>query len=109
YARSDKLFVKKYEEETNLRCQLVIDNSSSMHYPEIKNARTADMHGQRLMNKITFSIHAAAAIIYMLRQQRDAVGLSVFSDRNEFSTPSKSSSVHHKFLFNALEKLLQES
>ena len=99
FARSDKLFVKRYEEETNLRCQLVIDNSSSMHYPPMDKA----MKG--MQNKINFSIHAAAAIIYMLRQQRDAVGLSVFSEMSELSTPAKSSSVHHKYLFNELEKL----
>lgn len=99
FARSDKLFVKRYEEETNLRCQLVIDNSSSMHYPDPEKGV------KDFQNKISFSIHAAAAIIYMLRQQRDAVGLNVFSDESELSTPAKSSSVHHKYLFNELEKL----
>src|SRR5438132_13240437 len=63
YARSDKVFTKRYEEETNLRCQIVIDNSSSMHYPEI----TGDKN--KLLNKLSFSIHCAAAMIYMLRQQ----------------------------------------
>ena len=47
YGRSDKLFVKRYEEETNLRCQLVIDNSSSMHYPEIAKGE------KNLLNKIS--------------------------------------------------------
>lgn len=103
FGRSDKLFVKRYEEETNLRCQLVIDNSSSMHYPEMpKGSKDA-------LNKISFSIHAAASVIYMLRQQRDAVGLSVFSESTELTTPARSSSVHHKYLFSRLEKLLDES
>ncbi len=102
FARTDKLFVKRYEEETNLRCQLVIDNSSSMHYPVIEKG------DKNLQNKISFSIHAAAAMIYMLRQQRDAVGLNVFSDKNELSTQSKSSSVHHKYLFSELEKLMEQ-
>ena len=102
FGRSDKLFVKRYEEETNLRCQLVIDNSSSMHYPP------AEKGDKNFMNKISFSIHAAAAIIYMLRQQRDAVGLNIFSDKSELSTPAKSSSMHHKYLFNELEKLLMK-
>jgi len=102
FGRSDKLFVKRYEEETNLRCQIVIDNSSSMHYPEIpKNEKN-------LLNKISFSIHCAAAMVYMLRQQRDAVGLSVFSDTLEFNSQAKSSSVHHKYLFSEMEKLLSE-
>ena len=74
FGRTDKLFVKRYEEETNLRCHLVVDNSSSMHYPETKNTKG-------LLNKINFSVHCAAALIYMMRQQRDAVGLTVFSDK----------------------------
>jgi uncharacterized protein (DUF58 family) len=102
FGRSDKLFVKRYEEETNLRCQVVIDNSSSMHYPEIpKNEKY-------LLNKISFSVHCAAAITFMLRQQRDAVGLSVFSDALEFNSQAKSSVVHHKYLFSEMEKLLAE-
>ena len=59
-------------------------------------------------NKISFSVHCAAAITYMLRQQRDAVGLSVFSDNLEFNSQAKSSSVHHKYLFSEMEKLLNE-
>jgi uncharacterized protein (DUF58 family) len=102
FGRSDKLFVKRYEEETNLRCQMVIDNSSSMHFPEIPKGE------KYLLNKISFSVYSAAAIMYMLRQQRDAVGLSVFSDQLEFNSRCKSSVVHHKYLFMEMEKLLQE-
>src|SRR6476620_6181690 len=51
YARSEKLFVKKYEEETNLRCQLVIDTSSSMHYPSEKECEEKNIY-----NKLRFSI-----------------------------------------------------
>jgi len=100
FGRSDKLFVKRYEEETNLRCHIVMDNSSSMHYPEISSS------DKKLLNKISFSIHCAAAIIYMLRQQRDAVGLGIFSDKIETLTPAKSSSAHHKYLFSLLERLM---
>src|SRR6201988_5453886 len=46
YGRSDKLFIKRYEEETNLRCQIVIDCSSSMHYPEIAK-------GDNKLNKVS--------------------------------------------------------
>ena len=85
FGRTEKLFVKRYEEETNLRCQLVIDNSSSMHFPEPGQSK--------IPNKIDFSVHAAAALAYLLRMQRDAVGLSVFSDTMEMNTPPRSSSV----------------
>jgi len=100
YGRTDKLFVKRFEEETNLRCQLVIDNSSSMYFP-VREKPSIDQP-----NKITFSIYAAAAIMNLLRRQRDAVGLNVFSEQIEFTSAAKSSSVHFKYLYSELEKLL---
>ncbi len=103
YGRTDKLFVKRYEEETNLRCQLVLDNSSSMHYPE------ADKKNPAVQNKITFSVYCCAAIMHLLKMQRDAVGLSVFSDKIETHTPAKSSTVHHKLLYHKLEDVLNSS
>ena len=100
FARTDKLFVKRYEEETNLRCQIVIDNSSSMYYP---TDPPKDSY-----NKIGFSVHAAAALIELLKRQRDAIGLSVFDDKIEVHTPSKSSVTHVKMLYSELEKMLQQ-
>ncbi len=95
YARSDKLFVKKYEEETNLRCQIVIDTSSSMYFPS--NVE---------LNKLSFSIDAAAALIYLMRKQRDAVGLSLFDDTFKFHSKAKSSIANQRFLFAEMEKYL---
>ncbi len=100
FGRTDKLFVKRFEEETNLRCQLIIDNSSSMHFPEEGKNKP--------LNKFNFSIHAAASIAYMLRMQRDAVGLSIFSDNVEVNTPARSSSVHHKMVFAEMEKRMED-
>jgi uncharacterized protein (DUF58 family) len=57
-------------------------------------------------NKALFSVYSAAAMIYMLRKQRDAVGLSLFSNTIELHTPARSNLVHHKYLFSELEKLL---
>lgn len=94
FARTDKVFVKRYEEETNLRCQIIIDSSSSMFYP-------ADG-----LNKIKFSIYAAASLIYMLKKQRDASGLSLINDSITFHSPCKSSSTHQKLLYNKLEETL---
>lgn len=100
YGRTDKLFIKRYEEETNLRCQLIIDDSSSMYFPM--------PDGKELkQNKITFSVYCAAAMIELLKRQRDAVGLSVFSETVEVHTPAKSSSLHHKILYHELEKRIQ--
>src|SRR5690606_25731655 len=99
YGRTEKLFIKRYEEETNLRCQLIIDASSSMYFPEI------DFNAEKF-NKIKFSVYAAAAIMNLLKKQRDAVGLSIFSDKLDVHSPTKSSSVHHKYLINELESLI---
>lgn len=93
FGRTEKLFVKKFEEETNLRCQIVIDNSSSMYFPE------------KGLNKITFSIHCAAVLIQLLKRQRDAAGLSIFSETLELHTQAKSTPMHQKMLFSELEKL----
>lgn len=100
YGRTDKLFIKRYEEETNLRCQIIIDNSSSMYFPIPEGKAPKD-------NKITFSVYCAAALIELLKRQRDAVGLSVFSDHIEVQTNARSSSLHHKMLYHELEKMIQ--
>jgi uncharacterized protein (DUF58 family) len=102
YGRTEKLFLKRYEEETNLRCQLIIDASSSMYFPEVDYDKTTDF------NKIKFSVYAAAAIMNLLKRQRDAVGLSVFSDELNVHSPTKSSTVHHKVLINELENLINQ-
>jgi uncharacterized protein (DUF58 family) len=107
FGRTDKLFVKRYEEETNLRCQLIIDNSSSMYFPIINNNSSSLEKDVTNINKITFSAYCAAALIELLKHQRDAVGLSVFSDKLDIHTPAKSSSLHHKMLFHELEKMIQ--
>lgn len=97
FARSDKMFTKKFEEETNLRCQILIDTSSSMYYPE------------KSFNKIRFSALAAASIIYLLKNQRDASGLTFFSDETEFSSNIKSTESHKRILITELEKLLEKN
>ncbi len=100
YGRTDRLYVKRYEEETNLRCQILIDNSSSMYYPVLEKP-TIDHP-----NKITFSIYLSAALIHLFRKQRDAAGLSIFSDQIELHSQSKSSNIHYKYIFSELEKLI---
>ncbi len=103
YGKTDKFFVKEFEEETNLRCQIVVDCSSSMYFPSITKPTLEKP------NKIFFSVYAAAALIQLLRRQRDAVGLTLFSDKIHLHTPSKSSSVHHKMLYSELSKLLSDT
>ena len=100
FAKTEKLYTKRYEEETNLRCHIIIDNSASMHYPEIKT-QTIDS-----LNKVGFSAVAAAALMEILKKQRDAVGLSIYADTYEYYAPEKGSERHRKMILNQLESLL---
>jgi len=100
FARTDKLFVKQFEEETNLRCQLVIDTSSSMLFPWNKGSN-------RQFNKLAFSVYTAAALIHLLRRQRDAVGITLFSDKIDFHADPRLSPVHAELIMGKLSELLQ--
>ncbi|MBK9223454.1 MAG: DUF58 domain-containing protein [Flavobacterium sp.] len=101
FAKTDRLYTKRYEEETNLRCHLIIDNSSSMHYPKLKT-------GQLFYeSKIGFSVLASAVLMNLLKKQRDAVGLSVYSNSYEYYAPEKGSDRHHRMILNQLENLLE--
>jgi len=101
YARTDRLYSKQYEEETNLRCQIVIDVSSSMYFPEAPAKR-----GQPFANKIAFSALAAASLIHLLQKQRDAFGLSIFGETLELHTPCKSSTQHRNLIMAQLDNYL---
>jgi len=99
YAKTDKLFTKCYEEETNLRCQIVIDTSSSMLFP----------FNEKIQNKLAFSLYSAAALIHLLKKQQDAVGLSFIQDEIVLNTPAKLSESHIQMLYAQLNKCQKES
>jgi len=103
YARTDKLFVKKYEEETNLRCHIVLDTSSSMYFP--KDLKIKDL----TFNKLQFSALAAASLMNLLKKQRDAFGLSLFGTELDLHTPARSSSTHYKLLLSHLEQVIENT
>jgi len=92
FARTDRLFTKQYEEETNLRCMMLIDASRSMHYP-------LPDHG-----KLKFSIQSAGAIAWLLHRQRDASGVCVFDDKICALTPVKSSRSGLDKLYSVLDQ-----
>ncbi|WP_374951230.1 DUF58 domain-containing protein [Mucilaginibacter sp.] len=92
-ARTDKLFVKQYEEETNLRCYLLLDTSSSMNFPEVG------------INKLQFSVYAIASLMYLFKKQRDAFGLCLFSDKMDWMSPARSTSAHLFYLYAELERV----
>jgi uncharacterized protein (DUF58 family) len=95
FGRTDKLFVKRYEEETNLRCQLVIDTSGSMFYPTDG------------LNKMRFSVFAAASLMQLLRKQRDASGLTLFDEDIHYHSECKVSQTHVRMLYAKMEELLK--
>jgi len=95
FAKTDKLFTKRYEEETNLRCHILIDSSSSMRYPEATQA------------KLHFSIYAAAGLSWLLHKQRDAVGITSFADKILSQSEVRSTQSHIHKLFISLEDLLK--
>lgn len=94
FGRTEKLYTKRYEEETNLRCQFVIDTSSSMYFPAGK------------YNKLSFSVQSAAVLMQLIKKQRDAFGLSLFTDELWLNTPARSTTTHQQYLFAQLEKVL---
>jgi len=100
YARSDKLFVKKYEEETNLRCQIVIDTSSSMYFPNFSSVSL------KSPNKIIFSVYASAILMQLFKKQRDAVGLTIYSNEIDNHIVSKTSNKHHQIIYDEFQKIL---
>lgn len=101
YGRTDKMFTKKFEEETNLRCQIIIDTSSSMYFPE--NA------GGKGLNKLQFSALAAASIMNLLKKQRDAFGLSIFDDEVRIHTKCRSATMHYRLLLTYLDSLIRDT
>lgn len=102
YGRTDRLYVKKYQEETNLRCLLLIDGSSSMYFPTAPRT-------EKNINKLGFSLCSAAVLATMLVRQRDAVGLHFFSENDKFQTDVKSSHTHLKYLLAELESRFRKS
>jgi uncharacterized protein (DUF58 family) len=97
YGRTDKMFVKRFEEETNLRCQIIIDTSGSMHFPDNEE-----------LNKLRFCVEATAALTYLMRSQRDAVGITLFDQQINLHLPPRGSSAHHSSIFYELEQALEQ-
>ncbi|MBT8376243.1 MAG: DUF58 domain-containing protein, partial [Bacteroidia bacterium] len=96
FAKTDRLYTKRYDEETNLRCHLILDNSASMHYPKVSKMSINSL------NKIGFSALACASLMNILKKQRDTVGLSIYSDTYDYYAPEKGSERHHQMLLKQL-------
>jgi uncharacterized protein (DUF58 family) len=91
WSKTDKFYIKQYEAETNLRCQLVVDVSNSMHY------------GNGPLNKYSYACTTAACLAYMLLHQQDGVGLITFDEDVRQVIPSRSSHTHLDALLKGLD------
>ena len=99
YGRTDKLFIKRFEEETNLRCCIVMDTSSSMQFPK----------DSEKLNKLQFSCVAAASLFQLLKRQLDASALALFDDKVNYLSDCRSSPSHYRMLMNELQRVLDTS
>jgi uncharacterized protein (DUF58 family) len=94
YARTDRHYVKKFEEETNLECHLLLDQSASMAY-----------RGAAPMSKLEYGSVLAASLAFLMNRQRDATGLIAFDEQIRFRLPAAGRSGHLHTLLLALERI----
>ncbi|MFM7929273.1 MAG: DUF58 domain-containing protein, partial [Pirellula sp.] len=92
WGRQDKLYVKQYEEDTNLRCTLLVDASASMAY------------GRGSLNKFDYAATIAACMAYMSLRQQDSVGLTVFDQKVRTKLPWRTSRSHLQSIYKSLEQ-----
>jgi len=93
YARSGKLYIKQYEDETNVRCVILLDTSASMAYTSGG------------MSKLDYGITLASALAYFIARQRDAVGLVTFDDEIREYLPAKTRQLHLMRILRALSRV----
>ena len=93
YARSDKLYIKQYEDETNVRCVILLDTSASMAY------------SSGGISKLNYGITLASALAYFIMRQRDAVGLITFDEQIKEYIPAKCRQPHLMHILRALSQV----
>lgn len=93
YARSGKLYIKQYEDETNVRCMILLDTSASMAYTSGG------------MSKLDYGLTLASALAYFIARQRDAVGLITFDDQIREYLPAKTRQLHLMRILRALSRV----
>lgn len=94
FAKSERFYIKQYEEETNLICNILIDSSRSMQFKHTAN-----------LTKLDYAITLAASLAYLMVEQQDAVGLTVYSDKIQNYLPPKANRVYLKNLLTALNNI----
>jgi uncharacterized protein (DUF58 family) len=94
YGKTDRFFVKQYEEETNLKCHILLDISKSMTYASDKQ-----------ISKLEYASLLTASLSYLLLKQKDAVGLCLYADRVVKNFPPKASNIYLRELLLALNNI----
>ena len=102
YGKSDRFYVKQYEEETNLRAYLMLDSSASMRYPEHEQSSGR-------MTKFEYAATLAASLAYLLVHQQDAVGLMLFDNQLRANLPAMSNYAHLHSILGRLEQARLDS
>ena len=90
WGKTDRFYIKQFEEETNLKCHLILDKSSSMGY------------GSTDITKFEYSKNLVAALIYLMIKQQDAAGLTTFDEKINLTIPPKSKTSHLNLLLKAM-------
>jgi uncharacterized protein (DUF58 family) len=93
YAKSDRVYIKEFEEETNLRAHIFVDQSESMQYA-----------AEGSMSKFDYAATAAASLAYLIQQQQDSVGLNLFTDRVAKHLPASNTRAQLNLIFKSLEE-----
>ncbi len=92
WGRQDRLYIKQYEEDTNLRCTLLVDGSESMNY------------GRGPLNKFDYAATLAACLAYLTLRQQDSVGLTLFDQQIRTKLPWRSSRNHLQSIYRSLQQ-----
>ena len=97
WSKTDRLYIKEYEEETNLKCTIILDCSKSMRYGEVEG-----------WSKFDYAATTAASLAYLLQQQQDAIGLVTFSNKIEKNLKPSSHPSHLKLMLHELERTIPD-
>ena len=93
YGKSDRYYIKKFEEETNLRAYILLDISASMNYK----------YDERSLTKFEYGCYLAASLTYLMLKQRDSVGLALFDTHIREYIPPRSAATHLNAIITVLE------
>src|SRR5687767_2308163 len=104
WSKTDRFYIKEYEEETNLRCTILLDASKSMRYGEHPHPGPLPRGEGNSWRKFDYAATAAASLAYLLQQQQDAVGLVTFATKVQKNLPASSHPNHLKLMLHELEQ-----